>query len=77
MKLLGGKKNYEKFVLDGTGESHNEEYYEVEDQRFLGAEGFGEELSRQAGEQNQRKGRESIETAIKEIVRGGKYRPRC
>ncbi|MEX0806646.1 MAG: hypothetical protein WD688_25505 [Candidatus Binatia bacterium] len=35
LKLLGGKKNYEKFVLDGTGESHNEEYYEVEDQRFL------------------------------------------
>jgi putative transposase len=70
MKLLGGKKNYEKFVLDGTGESHNEEYYDVADQRFLGAEGFGEELSRQAGEQHERKARESIETAMKEIVRG-------
>ncbi|MEX0805795.1 MAG: transposase [Candidatus Binatia bacterium] len=68
LKLLGGKKNYEKFVLDGTGESHNEEYYEVEDQRFLGAEGFGEELSREAGEQHERRGRKSIETAMKEIA---------
>jgi putative transposase len=75
LKLLGGKKNYEKFVLDGTGESHNEEYYEVEDQRFLGAEGFGEELSREAGEQNERKGRKSIETAMKEIARRWEISP--
>jgi putative transposase len=39
LRLLRGKKSYEKFVLDATGEGHNEEYYEVEDQRFLGDEG--------------------------------------
>ena len=55
LRLLGGKKAYERFVLEGISESHNEEYYAVEDQRFLGEEGFGEELSREAGEKEERK----------------------
>jgi hypothetical protein len=49
LRLSGGKKAYERFVLAGISESHNEEYYAVEDQRFLGDEGFGEELSREGG----------------------------
>ena len=36
LKLLGGKKAYERFVLEGIGENHNEAYYAVEDQRFSG-----------------------------------------
>ena len=54
LRLLGGKKAYERFVLAGISESHNEEYYAVEDQRFLGEEGFGEELSREAGDKDER-----------------------
>ena len=30
---------YERFVLDGVSEDHNEEYYALADQRFLGEEG--------------------------------------
>jgi hypothetical protein len=30
-------------------ERHNDEYYTVEDQRFLGEEGFGKAISREAG----------------------------
>ena len=55
LRLLGGKKAYARFVLAGISESHNEEYYAVEDQRFLGEEGFGEELGREAGEKEERK----------------------
>ena len=62
LRLLGGKKAYERFVLEGISESHNEEYYAVEDQRFLGEEGFGEELSREAGEKEERKTKKPIET---------------
>ncbi len=69
LKVLGGKKRYEKFVLDGIGESHNSEYYEVEDQRFLGDEKFAEEVSREAGEKRDRKPKKSIETALREIAR--------
>ena len=69
LKLLGGKKAYERFVLDGMSENHNEEYYAVEDQRFLGEEGFGEEISREAGETEQRKRKKSIETDFKQIAK--------
>jgi REP element-mobilizing transposase RayT len=44
LKLLGGAKRYQRFVMDGIGEGHKDEYYEVEDQRFLGPEGFGEKV---------------------------------
>ena len=68
-KILGGRKAYEKFVMEGVSESHNEKYYAVADQRFLGEEGFGEEISRGAGENQERKAKKSIETAFKEITR--------
>ena len=69
LELLGGKKAYERFVLDGMSEDHNEEYYAVEDQRFLGEEGFGEEISREAGEREQRKRKKSIEADFKQIAK--------
>jgi hypothetical protein len=69
LRLLGGKKAYERFVLAGISESHNEEYYAVEDQRFLGEEDFGEELSREAGEKEERKTKKPIETTVKEIAK--------
>ena len=69
LKLLGGKKGYENFVLEGMSESHNDEYYAVEDQRFLGEKGFGEEISREAGVEEERKPKKSIETVFKEIAR--------
>ena len=50
-------------------DDHNDEYYAVEDQRFLGEEGFGEEISREAGEQKQQKRRKPIETDFKEIAK--------
>ena len=55
LKLLGGKKAYERFVLAGIGERHNGAYYAVEDQRFLGEQGFGEEISRDAEPNDERK----------------------
>ena len=69
LELLGGKNAYERFVLDGMSENHNEEYYAVKDQRFLGEQGFDEELSREAEEKEQRKGKKSIEADIKEIAK--------
>ena len=74
LSLLGGKRSYERFVLDGMGENHNEQYYAVEDQRFLGDEGFGEELSRQVGEE-ERKANKPIETVIKEVAKRVRITP--
>jgi len=69
LSLMGGKKAYERFVLEGTNESHNEEYYAVEDQRFLGEKGFGKQFSGEAGEEKERNGKKPIETMIKEVAK--------
>jgi len=69
LKLLGGKKAYERFVLEGIGESHNEEYYAVADQRFLGEQGFGEEISRDAEPNEERKANKPLEAGFKEVAR--------
>jgi REP element-mobilizing transposase RayT len=69
LELLGGKKAYERFVLDGISEDHNEEYYAVEDQRFLGEEGFGEELSREVGEDEPPKRTKPIEVDFNQIAK--------
>jgi chromosomal replication initiation ATPase DnaA len=53
--------------LEGISESHNEAYYAVEDQRFLGEEGFGEELSRE--EKEERKTKKPIETTVNEVAK--------
>ena len=54
--------------MDGISEDHNEAYYVVEDQRFLGEDGFGEEISRMVGEKEQQRKKKAIETDIKEIA---------
>ena len=75
LKLIGGKKAYERFVLAGMGEKHNQVYYAVEDQRFLGEEGFGEELSRDAEEISAPTRKTPLETVFKEIARRVKAAP--
>jgi len=75
LKLMGGKKAYERFVLAGMGEEHNEAYYAVEDQRFLGDAGFGEEISRDVEEISKPERKKPIETVFKEIARRVKASP--
>ena len=54
LKLFGGVKAYRRFVQDGLADGHREDYYEVEDQRFLGAGGFGERLRAEVEEAAER-----------------------
>ncbi len=41
---------YEQYVLDHMGDGHRGEFYKVEDQRFLGSEGFSDRIQRGARE---------------------------
>ena len=43
-------KKYWEFVLEGIGEVHREEYYEVEEQRYLGEEEFIEQVKKERQE---------------------------
>ncbi len=70
LSMLGGKQAYRRFVQDGLSEGHKEEYYAVEDQRFLGAEGFGERLlKKETGLSGKRRTRRSIETVARELAK--------
>ena len=59
LKLFGGVKAYRRFVRDGIADGHREDYYEVEDQRFLGSGGFGQkmraEVEQESGQPAKRK----------------------
>jgi putative transposase len=71
LELLGGRKAYQRFVLDGIGEGHKEEYYEVEDQRFLGAEGFGEKIKNQlVTEEDFPRPRKPLSTTLGVLAKG-------
>ncbi len=70
LSMLGGKRAYRRFVQDGLSEGHKEEYYAVEDQRFLGAEGFGARLrKKETGLSGKKLTRRSIETVARELAK--------
>jgi putative transposase len=69
LSMLGGKQAYRKFVQDGLSEGHKEEYYAVEDQRFLGGEGFGERLLKKKLDLPGKNPTRSIETAAREVAK--------
>jgi REP-associated tyrosine transposase len=70
LSMLGGKQAYRRFIRDGLSDGHNEEYYAVEDQRFLGAAGFGERLLRNEPRfSGKRPARRSIETMARELAK--------
>ena len=70
LSMLGGKQAYRRFIRDGLSEGHNEEYYALEDQRFLGAKGFGEKLVKNEPRlSGKRLARRSIETVARELAK--------
>lgn len=69
LRLIGGKAGYQRFVRDGMAEGHKEEYYEVEDQRFLGAEGFGDRVQGRAGTTKKAPSKRSIEAIVKQLAK--------
>lgn len=66
--LLGGRGVYRRFVREGMGEGHKDEYYEVEDQRFLGPAGFAERMRAKVGPERGRGSTRSVGKALKELA---------
>lgn len=75
LKLVGGPKGYRRFVLDGLGEGHKEEYYEVEDQRFLGREEFAEKVREEVEEEGEGVRRRSLGSVVEKLARRLKISP--
>ena len=58
LKLWGAQhgqaiKAYQQFIRDGLGAGHQDDYYEVKDQRYLGGDNFVEAVCRSINEQEQ------------------------
>lgn len=66
LSLMGGKARYRAFIRDGIKDGHKEAYYEVQDQRFLGDEGFGVQLQDEYEDERPKK-RRMLETVVREL----------
>jgi putative transposase len=68
LALFGGRGSYKRFMAVGVEEGHKEQYYEVQDQRFLGAEGFGDEIQRTLGKPQESVSPKPLETLVKKLA---------
>ena len=68
LEWFGGQGAYRRFVLDGIKEGHQEEYYELADQRFLGSEGFGKKVKDRLGEETERVMKRPLGRVLKELA---------
>jgi len=75
LKRMGGKPGYQRFVQEGLGEGHREEYYEVEDQRFLGRGEFGERLRREFEEEERPNKKRSMAGVVTEMAQALRVSP--
>lgn len=75
LKMIGGVSGYRRFVQEGLGEGHQEHYYKVEDQRFLGEGEFGEGLRREYEREERPRKKRSLAQVIAEMARALKIRP--
>jgi REP element-mobilizing transposase RayT len=66
--LLNGPLGYERFVSEGHEEGHKPEYYKVEDQQFLGREGFGERVKSETVSQASNRSSRSLPVVLKTIT---------
>jgi REP element-mobilizing transposase RayT len=70
LDMLGGRAGYRKFIREGIKDGHQEEYYDVIDQRFLGDERFAEKLKVMVEEEQETpKPRRPIMAALRSSAR--------
>jgi len=75
LDLLGGRAGYRRFVLEGLKEGHREDYYQVEDQRFLGAEEFAQKLKRKVNEEEIFRRKKQLSVVFRSAARAVEVEP--
>ena len=69
LKLFGGKAGYQRLLRDGLAEGHKNNYYEVEDQRFPGEQGFGEKVHGREGRTHKAAPKRSMESIVRQLTK--------
>jgi hypothetical protein len=75
LDMVGGRAGYRRFVLDGLKEGHREDYYRVEDQRFLGAEEFAQKLKSKVNEEEIPRRKKSLHVVFRSAARAVEVEP--
>jgi chromosomal replication initiation ATPase DnaA len=70
--MMGGRAGYRRFVLEGIKDGHREDYYRVEDQRFLGAEEFAHKLKSKVNEEEMPRRKKQLSVVFRNIARAVK-----
>jgi len=70
LRMVGGSRGYQRFVNEGLKGGHKEEFYAVEEQRFLGNEEFTESLRTEKEEEPSKpKGSRELDAAARTLAR--------
>lgn len=73
--MFGGRAAYGRFVAEALGEGHREEYYRVQDQRFLGPEEFTAGFQAPQAPLPRAKERRSLNAALRAMAAFGRVSP--
>jgi len=65
---LGGVRAYRRFVLAGIGSGHEQRYYEIEDQQFLGTSGFAQRIGQQGALPSGTLPRKPLDAVVAELA---------
>ena len=75
LRLFDGPSGYRQFALEGLHEGHRPDYYEVQDQQFLGREGFAEGVKLESAKRTKDRPPGSLTVALKAIAKQLKIEP--
>ena len=75
LNLMGGRRSYERFVLDGLGDGHQEEFYELRDQQILGADEFERELKKESEGKNEPRNKKPLGKVFELVAQGMRVDP--
>jgi chromosomal replication initiation ATPase DnaA len=69
LKVFGGRQGYRRFVLDGLGQGHKGEHDQLEDQRFLGSEEFGEKVQEELEGDREQARRKPLRSVVENVAK--------
>ena len=69
LDMFGGWAGYRRLVLEGLKDGHREDYYRVEDQRFLGDEAFAQKLKRKVNEEETPRAKKQLSVVFRSAAR--------
>jgi len=75
LEMLGGKRAYRRFMDEAAGEGHREDYYQVQDQRFLGSTEFEERVKEAVEEEEPHQPKKPLRLILRKVAQAAGMEP--